>query len=154
MFDNFPIITFVLVLFDIYVLVTLRQIEQGLIDCKCAETWHLKKLTKTMTFILLMHIVSMIFHQAIKENQQLALEGKGTFLITLINIPFLIAYFVNLYDIYVLFDYVMYLDKSKCICIGKPMNNLLYYYGVFRLGMIVLALFLVMVFMTVSVFSK
>lgn len=115
-----PVLSFFLIFIDIYILVSLRQLEKETNKCECAQTWHSKELIWVGSVTLVSRMLKLIYRDHILG----AIAKKNTSLI----VPLALDFCLSVYYIYLLIKYVMVLQKNNCNCLG-PVHDVLRYYA-------------------------
>jgi len=115
-----PIFTFLLIFIDIYILVSLRQLEKETSKCQCAQTWHSRELVWVGSVTLISRMMKLIYREPLLQ----AIQKKKTDLV----VPLILDFALSVYYIYLIVKYVMVLQKNKCNCLG-PVHDVLHYYA-------------------------
>jgi hypothetical protein len=140
-----PIIFVLILAIDIYILVTILNMQKGTYQCKCAQVWHLKQVTNTIitiiSFQLAIFILGLINVYIYGNHKDFSVLSK---LIKLISLALFIA---QLYYIVMLISLIAKLDNIKCLCVDPKFKTFLTYYTGFKAfvtGLIIL-LFVIMI---------
>lgn len=134
-----PIFTFFLIFIDIYILVSLRQLEKETSKCKCAQTWHSRELVWVGSITLVSRMIKLLYREPLLQAIQ---KKKNSILV-----PLVLDFCLSVYYIYLIIKYVMVLQKNKCTCLG-PVYDVLNYYAYTFLFVGILMIFLIALSLT------
>jgi hypothetical protein len=121
----YPIIMFIVLAVDIYILVNTLNMQKESYNCKCAQNWELKQVSNSIITIISLQvslILLVLFVNFIYKHKILlvfaALIIIGLFLI-------------KLYYIIMMLLMIRNLDKKNCLCVDPTFKtNLTYYAGI------------------------
>ena len=123
---------FIMLLLDIYILVTTYNMQKDNYTCKCAQTWYLKQVLLSITiifsitvalFILFIVHMSLIMKRLIRHNELFSI---------LIKVFVGALFFFQIYYVIMMLLTVHKLNKDNCTCVDKTFKNTLTYYSVIR----------------------
>jgi len=129
-----PIYTFIILLFDIYILVNTYNMQKDDYSCKCAQTWYLKQVLHSIMIIIALQALLLIFtlvKDLITPNKLLLILA-GTFVLGFIGL--------QIYYIVMMLLTVHKLNKDNCTCVDKTFKNTLTYYASVRAILIVIGI--------------
>lgn len=141
-----PIIFVIILAIDIYILVSVLNMQKSSYECKCAQVWHLKQVTNIIitiiSFQLAIFVLGLINIYIYGNKKAFSVLSK---FIKLISLALFIA---QLYYIVMLISLITKLDNIKCLCVDPKFKTFLTYYTGFRttvaiLLIIILAIFIV-----------
>jgi hypothetical protein len=115
-----PVLSFLLIFIDIYILVSLIQLHRDTSKCPCAITYHSKKLILVGLVTLVSKILKLLYRDIINKT---IVKKNGYILV-----PLALDLCLSIYYIYLLVKYAMTLKESKCNCLG-PVQDVLHYYS-------------------------
>ncbi len=137
-----PIYSFIILLFDIYILVNTYNMQKDNYTCKCAQTWYLKQVLNSIMILIGLQLGLFIFalififvlSKYVIKHYTLLLILAGAFSLGFVGL--------QIYYIVMMLLTVHKLNKDKCTCVDKTFQNTMTYYASFRAITIVLGIIL------------
>ena len=133
---------------DHYILHKFQIISDEKHECKCANTWHVARISKLIIFIMIAELTILIIAPFILD--------KFAFLRTMeigLLVFSIVTFCVGLYYIYLLGIYIKDVSTAECECREKSFHNTLIYYTSFRI-LVILANIALIVFIGKKISSK
>ncbi len=122
----------IILMIDVYIFQSMQEIKQDNYECKCAQTYHVRKISETIIIIiglqLLISIITFILM-------------TGTFIpsvIALLSLSMMVVAGMQIYYIYLMITYLSELKKNNCMCVNKNVTDVLFYYAWARIASLVL----------------
>jgi hypothetical protein len=126
------IMMIIILMIDVYIFQSMQEIKQDNYECKCAQTYHVRKISETIIIIiglqLLISIITFILM-------------TGTFIpsvIALLSLSMMVVAGMQIYYIYLMITYLSELKKNNCMCVNKNVTDVLFYYAWARIATLVL----------------
>jgi len=118
--DYVPILSFLLIFIDIYILVSLRQLHKDPSTCQCALTKYSEQLILVSSITIVSRILKLIYRDTLFKT----VKNTNSYILILLILDFCLS----IYYIYLLVKYSLHLRRSQCNCVG-PVGDVLYYYS-------------------------
>lgn len=126
------IMMIIILMVDVYIFQSMQEIKQDNYQCKCAQTYHVRKISETIMIIiglqLLMAIIPFILMTGIFTQA----------MIGLLSLTMLVVSGMQIYYIYLMITYLSELKKNNCVCVNKNVTDVLFYYAWARIAVLVL----------------
>lgn len=126
------IMMIIILMIDVYIFQSMQEIKQDNYQCKCAQTFHVSKISETIMIIiglqLLISIITFILM-------------SGTFIpliIGLLSLSMVVIAGMQIYYIYLMITYLRDLKKNNCMCVNKNVTDVLFYYAWARIAALIL----------------
>jgi hypothetical protein len=126
------IMMIIILMIDVYIFQSMQEISKDNYECKCAQTYHVSKISQTIIIIiglqLLISIITFILM-------------SGTFIpliIGLFSLSMLVVTGMQIYYIYLMITYLSDLKKNNCTCVNTNVTDVLFYYAWARVALLVL----------------
>ena len=139
------ILSIIYLFIDIYIYKTSMSMLDTNYACKCGQTWQLKQLTNIIFSIISLQFGLIGIMLILVLLQSMLTAPNMTFLKVMMVLMGLIALALmglQIYYIYLMITYVDDLKKNKCMCVDKTYTDTLFYYGWFKIVLIVLLIFI------------
>ena len=139
------ILSIIYLFIDIYIYKTSMSMLDTNYACKCGQTWQLKQLSNTIFTIISLQFGLIGIMLILLLLQSMLTTPNMIFLkvmMVLIGLIALALMGLQIYYIYLMITYINDLKKNKCICVDKNYTDTLFYYGWFKICLIVLFIFL------------
>ena len=139
------ILSIIYLFIDIYIYKTSMSMLDTNYACKCGQTWQLKQLSNTIFTIISLQFGLIGIMLILLLLQSMLTTPNMIFLkvmMVLIGLIALALMGLQIYYIYLMITYINDLKKNKCICVDKTYTDTLFYYGWFKICLIVLFIFL------------
>jgi len=134
---------------DVYIYRTSQSMLDSNYQCKCGQTWQIKRLTEIIFTIICIQLGVLIISfvmTLISNNTALMVISK------LLGLAMIGLFGLQIYYIYLMITYINDLKENKCLCVDETFTNTLFYYGWFKIISLVLATLLII--FTMFVFFK
>jgi hypothetical protein len=135
------ILSIIYLFIDIYIYRTSMSMLDTNYACKCGQTWQLKQLSNTIFTIISLQLGLIVIMLILTLLQSMLTVPNMTFIKVMMLLMGLIALALmglQIYYIYLMLTYVNDLKKNKCVCVDKTYTDTLFYYGWFKIILIVL----------------
>lgn len=128
----------VILAIDVYIFLSMQDINKDTYQCKCAQTSHVKKISDAIIVIIGMQLLVSLMTFVV-------ISGKKHPIIRLFTIlPVLVSLLVKMYYIYLMFTYLDDLKTNKCMCVDKKVTDTVFYYSWARL-LLLLVIFMIFI---------
>ena len=122
---------------DVYIYRTSQSMLDSNYQCKCGQTWQIKRLTEIIFSIICIQLGVLIISfvmTLIGNNTALMIVSK------LLGLGMIALLGLQIYYIYLMITYVNDLKQNKCLCVDETFTNTLFYYGWFKIISLVMAI--------------
>ncbi len=126
------IMAIIILMIDVYIFQSMQEIKQSNYQCKCAQTYHVSKISESILIIIGLQLLTSIITFVLMS---------GTFapsVIALLSLIMLAAAGMQIYYIYLMITYLSDLKKNNCTCVNKNLTDVLFYYAWARIAALVL----------------
>lgn len=127
---------------DVYIYRTSQSMLDSNYQCKCGQTWQIKRLTEIIFSIICIQLGVLIISfvmTLIGNNTALMIVSK------LLGLGMIALLGLQIYYIYLMITYVNDLKQNKCLCVDETFTNTLFYYGWFKIISLVMAIIILTV---------
>ena len=127
---------------DVYIYRTSQSMLDTNYQCKCGQTWQIKRLTEIIFSIICIQLGVLIISfvmTLIGNNTALMIVSK------LLGLGMIALLGLQIYYIYLMITYVNDLKQNKCLCVDETFTNTLFYYGWFKIISLVMAIIILTV---------
>ena len=126
------IMMIIILMIDVYIFQSMQEIKQDNYQCKCAQTYHVSKISETIIIIiglqLLLSIITFI----------LMVETFIPSIMGLLSLLMIVVTGMQIYYIYLMITYLSDLKKNNCTCVNKNVTDVLFYYAWARVALLVI----------------
>jgi hypothetical protein len=117
------IMMIIILMIDVYIFQSMQEIAKDNYECKCAQTYHVTKISQTIIIIIGLQLLLSIIT---------FLLMTGTFvqsIMGLLSLLMIVVTGMQIYYIYLMITYLSDLKKNNCTCVNKNVTDVLFYYA-------------------------
>jgi uncharacterized protein YneF (UPF0154 family) len=117
---------------DVYIFQNMQTIKADNYECKCAQTYHVTKISQTIMIIIGLQLLISIITFVLMS---------GTFIpsiMGLLSLSMIVIAGMQIYYIYLMITYLKDLKKNNCTCVNKNITDVLFYYAWARVAALVI----------------